>query len=442
MLGTLAAMLGLAVVSAWIQAAYFGVNVAASLSYWGKDGWCPQGTSGLGAHCWGDYAAIRFSSLASLPVGPEAVYPVSSRLLRIPFFIVDSVAGFQTGLVLFMAVSIVCVLSPALWAVRGMSWANKSLVIVLGCVATAPFLITLDRGNMIALVVPVFLIFLLGLIRDQPWLAAWAVVVASTVKPQFAVLGLALIALRFWLPALLALLGSLVVTLVPYWLFFGSRGASALEKWIHELGSFSDSQSLSAAWPTNLSLPGALARSFGLGESLSVMIVVGLAGLVTIAVLARGPRLHPLLIGTVFMVMASLVSPISYAYYGVFLIPLVAVIFRLGPRNWPRVGSINQAITVLMTAGIVLGLTPLLIPTGKAALKMDTAITTQPGTALIVGSLVPLLAAIAWLALFVAVIVRAIWMEQTTEPGATPSAEDLPVSTRVSTQESVANGRF
>jgi len=345
------------------------------------------------------------------------VYPVSTRIGRIPFWIVGSLGGYRAGLALFILISTLSMLFPALWAVRDLPLSLKPLFISLACVVTAPFLIMIDRGNMLALAAPALLVYLVGLVRTKPWLATSAIVLASSVKPQFAILGLALVALRLWLPALVAGLGSIAVTILPFFIFFHSQGVNLLETWITQSVAWSGSQPLGVDWPPNISLPRVVSKvSRGLGEmgshigiefagfgdGASVKLFIGIAIAVVVVLLFRGRRLHPLLLGTVFLVLACLASPISYAYYGFFLIPLLAVIFRLGPPAWPTKGHLNMLITSLMSVGMVLGLSPFLIP-------MSDVSASPAGSPIIVVSLFPVLSSVTWALLLVTATVKAVW---------------------------------
>lgn len=407
----------MSVVAAWIEASYFGINVPGSISFPGNDGWCQQSAQGFGVHCWGDYGAIQFHSVSDPPLGPEIVYPVSTRIGRIPFWIVGSMGGYRVGLAMFILISTLFMLFPALWAVRDLPLSLKPLFISLACVVTAPFLIMIDRGNMLALAAPALLVYLIGLVRAKPWLATSAIVLASSVKPQFAILALALVALRLWLPAMVAGLGSIAVTILPFFIFFHSQGVNLLETWITQSVAWSGSQPLGVDWPTNISLPRVVSKVSrglgrmgshigiefaGFGDGASVKLFIGSAIAVVVVLLFRGSRLHPLLLGTVFLVLACLASPISYAYYGFFLIPLLAVIFRLGPPAWPTTGHLNILITSLMSVGMVLGLSPFLIP-------MSVVSASPAGSPIIVASLFPVLSSVTWALLLVTATVKAVW---------------------------------
>src|SRR5580693_5170918 len=68
-----------------------------------------------------------------------------------------------------------------------------------GCgIAAVPAWMVIDRGNSLGVVVPIALVFLVALCRRRWGLVAIMVVLAALVKPQFAVLAVALFAARQW----------------------------------------------------------------------------------------------------------------------------------------------------------------------------------------------------------------------------------------------------
>jgi hypothetical protein len=72
-------------------------------------------------------------------------------------------------------------------------------VVFVACgIAAIPAWMAIDRGNSVGLVVPIALVFLVALCRRRWGLVTVMVVLAALVKPQFAVLAVALFAARKW----------------------------------------------------------------------------------------------------------------------------------------------------------------------------------------------------------------------------------------------------
>jgi hypothetical protein len=89
-------------------------------------------------------------------------------------------------------------LSPAVWAVRGARGPERIVVFVACGIAAIPAWMMINRGNSAGFVVPVALAFLVALCRRRWGLLTIAVIIAALVKPQFAVLGVAMFAARQW----------------------------------------------------------------------------------------------------------------------------------------------------------------------------------------------------------------------------------------------------
>jgi hypothetical protein len=410
LIGVLTGLIGVAALAAWILSSYFRIDVAGSMSFHGADGWCSAPPDGLGIHCWGDYSAIRFNSLTAPPQGAEIVYPLSTRLIRAPFMLLEGIAGFQAGLLAFIIASALAVLAPAAWAVRKVQWPLKPVVVTASCVVTMPFLVLFDRANIIALAVPFVFLFLLALVRERPWLAVACLVVASSIKPQFIVLGLALVTLRHWRPAVVGLIGSGAAIVLPF-LLMGNGWLSALTTWMDQSRAWSASQPLAADWPPNLSIAKVLFESLQFFVIQPDSYFVGLTLVFTLAICVviavTGRHLHPLLVGTVFLTIACLAMPISYAYYSFFAIPILALVFRLGftpsafPSRW------DTPITALLSAGLVVTLSPILIPVGiLGPAQLD-------GQSL-ASSLTPRLSSVIWTLFLVASAILSIanWRSQ------------------------------
>ncbi len=368
------------------------------------DGWCTLGQQGIGVHCWGDFSAIRFSSFTSAPSGPEAVYPLASRLVRFPFLALSDIAGFQAALITFVIVSVICVVSPLIWAVRRTPWSAKPVVVTVAGITTAPAIMLLDRGNILALAVPLMLLALLGLVRDSPWTVAVATIAASSIKPQFVLLGVGLLALRHWRAAIVTFLGTGAILVAPYFVL-GDRWFTGVTEWLRGASRWSTSQPLSASWPNNISLPHVLYLLAHAGPWHSLPIVRTLVdrdylvasaaiGVVVVAAIAvSGRRLPPLASGVALLAIACVGSPLTYAYYGVFTLPVFAIVYRYGVEDWPRDTRLARTMPVLLAIPVVLGLSPLIIPFGGAL--------TSPTV-----SLLPLLSSGAWV-IFVGAL--AIW---------------------------------
>lgn len=391
--------LSLAGVIAWALQSYRSVDVATSLSFFGSDGWCEPETQGFGVHCWGDWAAIRFNDLSQVPSTAEAVYPLSSRLVRLPFELVASVAGDRIALLVFLSVSAVCLLAPWLEATRELPWQERLLSMGVGCVLTAPFAVALDRGNLIALVVPLLALWLSGLASGHFGRVSVAIVLTAAIKPQFALLAVALLALREYRWLLRTVLAVVGVWLLPLLLHAGGPVAG-LRTWTLALASFAQSQPLGQDFPLNVSL----ARALDVLFSPLPWIAADVAGVVAmilslslLAILAAlGGRLPVRALAVVVLALVSLLSPLTYSYYYVFVIPVAAMAFRVGGLQPHASRGLRQGLHL---AAIVFSLTPMLLP--LRVLDLGDGIT-------VVTTATPLIATMLWAILAIQVTAEAL----------------------------------
>lgn len=407
-IGILGMLLIVALVMAWILDSYFRIDVPASLAYVAVDGFCDLGKGGIGVHCWSDYSSIELLSLRARPNFAEVTYPMSNRLLRLPFYFVARGMGFQAGLVTYMIVCVLCVLLPAVWSVRKTPWFLTGVVVLLGTVATVPFLWMMDRANMIALVVPLMFLALLGLLTGRPWLTATAIILASAARPQLALLSFALVAARQWRAAIVSFGGS-VVLVIGSFLIFGKEWFPAFMDWIGSATSWSGSRGISESWPMNAGLPRALylflhvgppatdSLLLGLPDTVYTVMSLVLLGASVLLIAIFGRNLPPFVAGVAALVAGSLALPLTFAYYFAFAIPVLAIVYRRGLPGLPTTGALGKVLVISLGTAIVATLTPLLFPYEVQLVRVDTTV---------VGSFLPSVATLAWL---VFVIATAVW---------------------------------
>lgn len=384
----LASLLSMAGLMAWTLQSYFGVDVAASLSFHGADGWCDPAVSGLGVHCWGDWAAIRFHALGDAAGTAEAVYPLSSRLFRLPFEAVSAMLSPFVGLFCFITACATALIAPWVRATRDLSLNHRVVVISLAGVLTAPVAITLDRGNVIAFVVPALYLWLIGIRDRRPAWILLGVVLAAAIKPQLALLAIVFLSLGQAIWFLRAVIAVLLVWLLP--LGIGGDLQGALNRWQAGIRTFAAAQPLGADYPVNVSIPHLLMRLFtSVGVPAQPGVVVALwmlccAGML-VTLIWRGDRIPAAELASTLLALAALSAPTTYAYYYVFAIPVGALAFRWGGLD-PM--ATDRRRDRLFAVAVVCSLTPLLLPIAQ----LDA----RPGTSVVV-SATPLVATLLWL---------------------------------------------
>ena len=420
LLSLLATGLALAIVSAWVAASYFAVDVPGSLIWPGADGYCEEGVESVGSHCFSDLA--QFLTLGAT-MDPEASNPFIRNyppLNRLGFFIFQTIAVGSTQLVavlLYVIVSAVSLLIPALWVSRRRPLTDRLLIISLIGVATFPFLATLDRGNNLAFAVPFLWLFAIALQKNRFGWAIAAVVIGSQIKPQIGLLVLGFLVVRRYrdfLVATVASLGLFLASFAIFWVLPG--GLSPLQEFkdfILYTRFYDQYIPLTDTYPLNVSfvhLLGLAWEGLGLGVANTDGLhwfVYGVVGLALAAIVWRGRRLGiavwvPALLMGVFLAP----NPV-FAYYLVGA--SIAAAFLFYRPFVKQVESAPRLVRWLFVAAVVASMVPLLIPAGWAQAPVPTV-----GEGVVV-SVLPRLAAALWLVYVIAVAVVSIRPAQKVE---------------------------
>jgi hypothetical protein len=409
-LSLLAAGLALAVVSTWIYSSYFRFDVAGSLIWPGWDGYCVEGVQSLGVHCFSDFSQFLVLGESMDPEGSNPFirnYPPINRTIFWVFQMLAVYVGYGFSVGLYVAVSAACLLVPVLWAVRGRSWTQQLLIVSLAGVATYPFLAAVDRGNNIAFAIPFVLLAVVGLQRDSGVLTLVGIVGASQIKPQFGALVIALVVLRRFRLAVIVVVTGIAVFLASFVLVLLSRPAlSPLQEFkdfILYTRFYDQYLPLDSAYPPNASFAHLVAlaqQSVGvslLSETQLQYVVASVVGVFVVVVMWRGNRLPVGLWFPAVLMAISLTPAISFAYYLAGALVIVALALREPFAS--EIDSGPKPLVILLTAAIVVSLTPLLIPLGGAEAPVPVL-----GEGVTI-SLLPRVAAVLWAAYLVAVAV-------------------------------------
>nr|WP_176706997.1 glycosyltransferase family 87 protein [Mycobacterium malmoense] len=233
----------------------------------------------------------------------------------------------------------IAVLSPAVWAARGAVGLERVVVFVALGAAAIPAWAVLDRGNSVGFVVPLALVFLIALCRERWGLVAIMVVLAALVKPQFAVLVVAMFAARQWRWGGVAL-GGVAITNLGAYLLWPRDFPGTIAQSMHNMSTYShyfpgliDMRNVSFARAL-LVLPdmakaaqaGRIPDGFLAGPRSQIGYVI--LAVIVVAVLALGRRIPPVLVGIVLLAGAALSPGLTMFYYLVFVLPVAALVVR------------------------------------------------------------------------------------------------------------------
>jgi hypothetical protein len=320
----------------------------------------------------------------------------------------------------------IAVLAPAVWAARGARGLERVVVFVALGAAAIPAWAVIDRGNSVGFVAPVGLVFLVALCRQRWGLVAVMVVLAALIKPQFAILAVALLAARQWRLGGIALGGAVVANLAAYLLWprdFPQTIVQSIHNVIHHgspnlrvaLNNSSFGKGLlfipdTIAMRNSGNVPGGYLD--GPRSLIGYVVLV----VVVVCVLVLGRRIPPVMAGIALLATASLFPDLSYRYYLVFVLPVAALVAR-DPHGPPGSGIFDRldllggrrravGICVSVTAALSIAQIALPGPLGHAWIVVAgrLGVTEIVGTTPVVpttAGLVPLL----WLITCVAIIV-------------------------------------
>ena len=370
----LSAALVVALPALWVSSQYLGSEVAGSLSYPVRDGWCEAGVyPGLGAHCFGDYTGQVLTArhdfglpdfdpskhpyLADASQPYNSLYTPVGQLPHVAAALLLSAgAGPEITFYMYAALLLLAVAAPSLWLVW--LWrrsAFAALPLVLLGVAALPVISVVDRGNSAGFVVPFLLGFAVFAGKDPPWLAPGFVVAAALVRPQFILLALGLCALSRWRQALAALAAFLGIT-VSSFAFTAGGVVGGLAAWKENVSGFRGFGDLTLDENANVSMargvvmvgelisqaPSSVGAFGGWVVASAVAYPLGVVLIASVAfilvALAAGRMMPRSVALTIPIAMAGTASTISPGYYLIFALVLAAVVMGAAVTGRPPEG--------------------------------------------------------------------------------------------------------
>lgn len=362
LLGTIFLASAVSGATGFVLTQYFSVDVISSILYPAQDCWLGLPTN-VGRHCFNDYTIVAAAGMRPnpwnplvLPHIPEAIpgirYPAAGMVPQVAFGMLGKVLSApRLGVVSYLLAMSIGLLLPAIWAARGAQGLER-IVVFVACGALAyPAWFAIDRGNSVGFVVPIALVFLVALCRQRWGLVTLMVVLAALVKPQFAVLGVVLLAGRQWRLTGAAVIGGIGTNLAAYLLWprdfpqtimQSTHNLSANDaEAVAELNNVSFTKLLLLI-PDSIAVlnnGGKLPAGFFAGPRM--MLGYAILALVAVAMLALGRRIPPVMAGIVALATASLSFPVSYPYYLVFALPIAALVVR-DPDGPPGCGIFDR----------------------------------------------------------------------------------------------------
>jgi hypothetical protein len=467
LLGTVLLASAVSVVMGFVLARYYSVDVLSSVVIsvpydcyldWGMK---------VGRHCFGDYALPVSLGMVPNPWEPLPLYlfpdfkpvhnnyPAAGMVPQMIFGVLGKWLGVpRLGLFGYLLVLTIAVFTPAVWAARGARGLERVVVFVACGIAAIPAWMVIDRGNSVGFVAPIALVFLVALCRRRWGLVAIMVVLAALVKPQFAVLAVALFAARQWRLGGIAVAGVVVSNIAAFALWPRDFPETIMQSIRNTVGYASGGSRAAVVASPNVSFgkgllvipDGIKARETGgtipddfLAGPRSLIGYAVLA-LVIVSVLALGRRIPPVMVGIVLLATASLFPALSNFYYVVFVLPIAALVARdpdgppgTGIFDRPEVvGGRRRAVGVCVSAAAALCIAQIALPSPPQQVG-DIAGPMGVDTRTLVVTSTLALAPVLWLITCAAIIVSYARRPAPAGRGDHGLAREVPADTAVST---------
>ncbi len=365
LLGTVLLVSAVSAVVGYVLTQYYSVDVLSSLVANPEDcliNWGPH----IGRHCFSDYQLPLSWGMRPNPWEPYPLflppdfqparnnYPAAAMVPQMIFGLLGKwLHAPQLALLGYLLVLTIAVFTPAVWAARGARGLERVVAFIVCGAAAIPAWMVLDRANSVALLAPVGVVFLVALCRHRWGLVAIMVVLATLIKPQFAVLAVVLFAARQWRMGGIAVAGAVTSSLAAYLLWPRNFPATITQSIQSTLGYGSPQLAIGmrnvSFGRALLLIPDAIKTYQAGWGKIPDSFLAGprsLAGyavlvIIVVSVLALGPRIPPVLTGIMLLASASLFPALVFHYYLVFVLPIAALVVR-NPEGPPGAGIFDQ----------------------------------------------------------------------------------------------------
>ncbi len=394
MLGTILIASAVSGAVCFVLTQYYSVDVISSLAWLPADCF-PNWGMKFGRHCFNDYGMFALVGVLPNPWEPyRTTYPAGGL---VPLMIFAGPAAWlhapRLGLFGYLLALTIAVFSPAVWSARGARGLERVVVFVAVGAAAIPAWMTIDRGNSVGFVAPIGLVFLVALCRRRWGLVTIMVVLAALVKPQFAVLAVALFAARQWRMGGIAVAGAAISNLAAYLLWPRDFPATIVQS-IHNARDYSSSfpmlvgiNNVSFANGVLLIPDQIMRMKLGYvppGFLAGPRLLIGSAVLVVVVVcvLALGRRIPPVMVGIALLSAASLFPAMTGRYYLVFVLPVAALVAR-DPYGRPGsgifdrlavLGDRRRAVGVCVSLAAALTIAQIALPGGPGEIDKATPV--------------------------------------------------------------------
>ena len=366
-LGALLIMIFAISVGIWMfTASYFAIEILPSLSFSADDRHCIPSSQGVGSHCFGDYYYPLNIAKQQSPWHGYNPYPAAPMsIFKLFEWIENLTNSSRFGLASYLSINMLAIATPAIWISKSMGLRYGATIFVLSGPFSYAGMIALDRGNLIGLISPPLLLFLVGLKNANFNYVHFGIIGSAIIKPQFAVLALVFILMNQYRPFFVSIRMVVLTQVLPFVLWPNSF-INNVPKSLKMLLQFNSIDEPGSLYPPQISIKMSLRVLANLLEATSIVQISDLnipsftlnsAGislfLSVFAVLFFYRRRFSLVVmGAYLIIVVTLLPGTVYNYYLVVAGPIIGICFTILDGNKHQIdGRPNlQLVKILATS--------------------------------------------------------------------------------------------
>lgn len=325
MLSLTTLLLGISFAASLILGSYYDQPITQALSFRIQDN--ERFDSGLGIHSFGDFQEIRYAlPTADYPdfwTNSNSAYTPSAFVPNVVAKRIQELFGVQISLMTYLLALAICTAAPAIWVARNQNRENIILSFLVLTVFAQPFITTFDRGNSVGFALPFIMMFAVGFFDQKSLPIIIGLIGAFAFRPQFALLGMAILTARMIKPAIITAVGCLTVFFGSF-LFMPGAYSDSIAAWFQNLKNFTRKYDHGVPFPANLSSKTSFGGVFDFGSytrnSILIVVVVLLVFL-SFRTAHDKPRI---LIAS--LTLPCLIPALSFSYYSTFVLIIAGLI--------------------------------------------------------------------------------------------------------------------
>jgi len=346
---------------------YFPFTAGRIMVFSGSDGNCVAGEPTFGNHCFGDYGVpLNFIQDSENPwsIGsPLAQFPPLNMILMSLFAFISNSINNASSLTLYLTTILISVLYPIAHASRKLVKAEQRIYILFLGLLTMPLITAIDRGNNLVWSIPFVYLAILSIVGNRHDHAIVFLSLAMAIRPQNAIFLLLFLMSRHYVSILKTCVLTIIIYLLGFAIYLKHLDFEVLVIYLNAIIQYGSG--IPGTWPPNISLARGIKvvldwLSVETDDTVTILIanVIIFCALTCIIFLKGNLKITSgaiLLIPIVF-----LAAPMTWYYYGTFLVIAVAVIIdkNLSIEDL----FVQKNLSYLFVGGILMTNSVLLLP--------------------------------------------------------------------------------